>query len=65
MVSYYEANGQQVIAVYVLILVVVEDGLVPSNEVSLSLLGLGLNPYCSGRWSRTLLMGATIDVELS
>ena len=37
---------------FVLILIVVEDGLV---QVSLSLLGLekSLNPYCSGRWSRT------------
>ena len=37
----------------VLILVVVEDGLVLILLFQLLLLLLSLNPYCSGRWSRT------------
>ena len=37
----------------VLILIVVEDGLVPKKPVSLHSILPCLNPYCSGRWSRT------------
>ena len=37
----------------VLILIVVEDGLVPMSQISVGRNGDGLNPYCSGRWSRT------------
>ena len=38
----------------VLILIVVDDGLVLLGE-TITLTGeVGLNPYCSGRWSRTL-----------
>ena len=39
------------IAYSVLILIVVEDGLVLNCNRALAM--LGLNPYCSGRWSRT------------
>ena len=39
----------------VLILVVVEDGLVPFVLLSKESKEEGLNPCCSGRWSRTLL----------
>ena len=38
----------------VLILIVVEDGLVPIAVSFLSLMVRSLNPYCSGRWSRTM-----------
>ena len=37
----------------VLILIVVEDGLVRILPKKLILKAQGLNPYCSGRWSRT------------
>ena len=37
----------------VLILIVVEDGLVPHSHGPQPQLILRLNPYCSGRWSRT------------
>ena len=37
----------------VLILVVVEDGLVPDSESTNELGIISLNPCCSGRWSRT------------
>ena len=37
----------------VLILIVVEDGLVLSKPSTSSSSEAGLNPYCSGRWSRT------------
>ena len=37
----------------VLILIVVEDGLVP-EEGSVRDNSICLNPYCSGRWSRTV-----------
>ena len=39
----------------VLILVVVEDGLVLRLILFRKLLLKGLNPCCSGRWSRTIL----------
>ena len=39
----------------VLILIVVEDGLVLNKLYSIYLIDTRLNPYCSGRWSRTLL----------
>ena len=38
---------------YVLILIVVEDGLVHSPNQSYEVQNACLNPYCSGRWSRT------------
>ena len=38
----------------VLILIVVDDGLV-HNTLGVSTLLMCLNPYCSGRWSRTIL----------
>ena len=37
----------------VLILIVVEDGLVPRVVFRGEMFKGGLNPYCSGRWSRT------------
>ena len=44
---------QMLLALLVLILIVVEDGLVPSG-LKVTDSGIGcLNPYCSGRWSRT------------
>ena len=39
----------------VLILVVMEDGLVQCMTGANSLGRKGLNPYCSGQWSRTRL----------
>ena len=39
----------------VLILIVVEDGLVPALLTTVQCLLHSLNPYCSGRWSRTVL----------
>ena len=41
----------------VLILVVMEDGLVLSSmKTLLTLVTMCLNPYCSGQWSRTLVL---------
>ena len=40
----------------VLILIVVEDGLVPTVHKFAVKTEAGLNPYCSGRWSRTFLV---------
>ena len=37
----------------VLILIVVEDGLVLFDNVMIDNEAKSLNPYCSGRWSRT------------
>ena len=37
----------------VLILIVVDNGLVPSRMSARQSLRVSLNPYCSGRWSRT------------
>ena len=39
--------------VKVLILVVVDNGLVPTNDKSINLNRRSLNPCCSGQWSRT------------
>ena len=39
--------------VWVLILIVVEDGLVLARRVDTATGVISLNPYCSGRWSRT------------
>ena len=39
---------------HVLILVVVEDGLVLSQQQRIIVTLLSLNPCCSGRWSRTI-----------
>ena len=39
----------------VLILVVVDDGLVLLQCLCTLSISLGLNPYCSGRWPRTLV----------
>ena len=41
--------------VEVLILVVVDNGLVQGTEFAVSFPDSGLNPYCSGQWSRTIL----------
>ena len=41
---------------FVLILVVVEDGLVQAQDISIAATYLGLNPCCSGRWSRTYVV---------
>ena len=38
---------------WVLILIVLEDGLVHAQRAALDAADHGLNPYCSGRWSRT------------
>ena len=46
----------------VLILIIVEDGLVLRNLVNQIGEKVGLNPYYSGRWSRTYLkVSASID----
>ena len=41
---------------WVLILIVVEDGLVPSQRSMQRVSLLRLNPYCSGRWPRTIVL---------
>ena len=48
---------------FVLILIVVEDGLVLSWFVQL-ILQCRLNPYCSGRWSRTLRSSLSLELSL-
>ena len=46
-------NGNEDKAKQVLILIVVEDGLVLKMEMRTKQNNISLNPYCSGRWSRT------------
>ena len=54
MVSYLHGINVADFLYCVLILIIVEDGLVHVKLVLLvSVSGLGLNPYYSGRWSRT------------
>ena len=57
MVSYWANDKRKAEYDTVLILVVVEDGLVPVSVVMLILQLVRLNPCCSGRWSRTFLIG--------
>ena len=52
----------------VLILIVVEDGLVPFFDCLVRASPERLNPYCSGRWSRTMSqisVGRNDDVRLN
>ena len=54
MVSYNLALRQVSMGAAVLILVVVDDGLVPAINASKTIDAvISLNPCCSGRWSRT------------
>ena len=46
----------------VLILIVVDDGLVHSGDTEVRNTYFGLNPYCSGRWSRTAASKAVVAV---
>ena len=48
----------------VLILIVVEDGLVRGLTKSCHSKRVGLNPYCSGRWSRTIFFVMMFIMEL-
>ena len=54
MVSYMHLDEVASVALIVLILVVVEDGLVLMHEQGNNSNAIGLNPCCSGRWSRTI-----------
>ena len=49
----------------VLILIVVEDGLVPISRSRITATVACLNPYCSGRWSRTNAQDFTIPANMS
>ena len=53
MVSYVMDHIQWHIVGAVLILVVMEDGLVPILSASVRVNAESLNPCCDGRWSRT------------
>ena len=48
-----ERDGSYLMVSTVLILIVVEDGLVQKVPVFINVMCQRLNPYCSGRWSRT------------
>ena len=50
------ADEQLLQRTHVLILVVVDNGLVLWQLLMVKLLGLSLNPCCSGQWSRTRLV---------
>ena len=53
MVSYLLGLEKMMKADLVLILIVVEDGLVLIRSDNGEHMLISLNPYCSGRWSRT------------
>ena len=55
MVSYDDNKYDEFRNRLVLILIVVDDGLVLTSEDGREFKILSLNPYCSGRWSRTYL----------
>ena len=48
-----DAETRNVLELFVLILVVMEDGLVPPSSFNGCCSHSGLNPCCNGRWSRT------------
>ena len=56
MVSYHCKSQCHVCLTDVLILVVVDNGLVLLNKLVMTLSYVRLNPYCSGRWSRTEIL---------
>ena len=56
MVSYRQVSMGAAAVQAVLILIVVEDGLVHLDADDVKTERTGLNPYCSGRWSRTILI---------
>ena len=64
MVSYINFATVENVVNKVLILIVVEDGLVRYKLVS-SFLYTCLNPYCSGRWSRTVVMNTVDEFDFS
>ena len=43
-----------IIVILVLILIVVDNGLVPISSLSWTICSSSLNPYCIGQWSRTV-----------
>ena len=53
MVSYESTKLFMVKNFQVLILIVVDNGLVRMSNAIVARLKSGLNPYCSGQWSRT------------
>ena len=53
MVSYVELTDDEDLVLRVLILVVVDNGLVRPFLTMVEQNASRLNPYCSGRWSRT------------
>ena len=53
------------ITVGVLILIVVDDGLVQLKNICIGVDKLCLNPYCSGRWSRTFWILLMVHIILS
>ena len=61
MVSYVVLLDKSRIDCLVLILIVVEDGLVPVSFTMKQFIHFSLNPCCNGRWSRTY---DTYDDEL-
>ena len=66
MVSYKNENGNEDKAKQVLILVVMEDGLVPILKAAKHIRGTKcLNPCCNGRWSRTGRVTISLDCEPS
>ena len=54
MVSYFIQKSSKYYFSNVLILIVVDNGLVQSVNIVMTLGDNGLNPYCSGQWSRTI-----------
>ena len=64
MVSYAAATSPFVRLQWVLILVVVEDGLVPGINSQLDNKDRRLNPCCSGRWSRTDATNQSTNIRL-
>ena len=50
---HYDVHTDDIEEGYVLILIVVDDGLVRLVAGNNIMVAVSLNPYCSGRWSRT------------
>ena len=64
MVSYFVNSPMMPqVSLLVLILIVVDDGLVRFISLMKLIVSLGLNPYCSGRWSRTAVGRFALDYD--
>ena len=63
MVSYFAHGKRKMLNISVLILIVVDDGLVRVEHNVIQRKCIGLNPCCSGQWSRTTKLATQRSIQ--